>query len=310
MPNFIARSIRKIKGVFTAIASFFRRLFNFRSRKPSKYTYTVSSDDITAIITDKSNPKSYMSEMVHALNTVDPENNLFEVDLNRFDSVVFNSTQVYPAYDLTTLEGKITLINDKLIDHELTMDQMKSSLAFLTQKLPQAVIMVLYGVFTGSHFLAEDGESELKVEGSCISLTYDINIYVTSNDELTDEDIERKRSGSGKHQLNVLTTATIDLSKLTVDGNNNIQLANNAMIQEATIKALNNKFDLDLTKIEKKLHEKILVNSSEEVVATLPLAETLAKKKLLTPNFSNLQEPPSESLSNSQPASSPPENKI
>lgn len=307
MPSFITRGIDRIKGVFTAIAGFFARLFNFFKRKPRKYTYTVSSDDVTTSVEDESNPKNYISDMVQALKIVDPNNNLFKADLNRFSSVVFNSTEIYPAYDLTTLEGRTTLINDKLIEHGLTMDRMKASLAFLTQSLPLAVLIVLHRVFNGRNFLSENGDSELKVDGDRISLTWDLNIYVTANNaEITDEDMERKKTGSGKHQLNLLTVATIDLSKFTVDNNNNIQLASNAITQEATIKIINNKFNLDLTKIDKKLHEKIPVNSNEEVAATPPLAETLAKKNLLTHNFSNLQEPSTtESPSNVQTTPSP-----
>jgi hypothetical protein len=285
MPSFITWSIQSIKGVFSAIAGVFTRFFDLFRKKPRKYTYSVSNDDITSVLA-KSHPKGYISDIVQSLKIVDPDNDIFEGDLNRFTSVVFDSTQIFPAYDLTNLEGRNALVNDKLLEYGLTMDQMKPALSFLTQRLPQYVVMVLYGTFPGRHFLADNGESKFKVSGSCLSLTYDLGIYVTATEIITFEDTEKKESG--QYQLNLLTTATIDLAKLTViDGK--IQPGSNAITQTATITIINKQFDLNLRAIDKKLHEEIQTIPNEIVAAvpTTPLADTLAKKNLLTPGFSS-----------------------
>jgi len=291
MPSFITWGVQKIKGLFAAIGRFFRGFFGWFNKKPTIYTYKVSSDDITTIITDLSHPKSYVAEMVYALKTVDPSDTEFMADLNRFDKFTFNSAQIYP-------DGRNALINDTLKEYALTREQMMPTLTYLTQKLPQAVLLVLHGIFANRHFLASNGNSELKINGSNISLTWDLHIHVTATEKITEQDVELRKAGP--YQLALSTTVTIDLSKLT---------DHNAIVQTTTIQVLNKNLNLDLAAIDKKLHEEIIDRPSETTGTAPPLANTLTKKNLLTPGFSSLEQQTSEAPPKS-PTPAPPENKI
>jgi hypothetical protein len=284
MPSFIAWGIRRVKSAFAAVARFFSWLFGVLRRKPRTYTYTVSSDDVRYAVEADKDPRHYVSQIIHDLNNVTSSDRDFMADLGRIDIMVLNSSDIYPAYDLKTLEGRNTLITDTLAKFDLTRDQMMPALTSLSQILPQAVVKVLYGLFPTRHFLATTGGSEFKIDANRISLKYESNVQVTNDLNITQEDIELKNSGQG--QLNILTVVTIDLSKLH-KVNSKIECDSDAITQTATLTILNDMLDLDFAVIDKQLHKKIEVfNKSVEAVTTI--GSKLTKKTVLTLGFSNL----------------------
>ncbi len=283
MMKFITRSIQTLKNMFTAVGSFFTWLTGLFRKKERVHTYSFSSDDVPHRVNNlkDSDPRYYISEMVHCLNYGNAKDTAFQNDLPRFTTVVLKSEAINPTYDLRTAEGRTTLVDDTITKYGLTNSQIMPTLGFLSQFLPQSLIMVLHGLHPNRQFIPTDGTSELKVNAGRISLKYDFEAYVTSSTEVTAEDIQSRNAG--KSQIKISTIATIDLKKLHVV-NDKIERDSNAITHSTTIK-INNKLDLDLSAIEEKLHEKIEPDTTQAVT---PLVHTLTRKKVLTRNLSKV----------------------
>lgn len=288
MPSFITWMVNAVKRVVATITGFFAQIFNFFRNKPVIYTissddninrgnknpieysYSVSSDDIDESITDAASPRKYVSDIIDSLNS-DKECNQFMVDLHRVDKMRFEPTYISQVYDLAKYSiGRKDLVDDTLISFNLTMERMRPTLDFFSQTMPHDILSMLHELYPNRHFLSSNIGSELKISGNCISLRYDLNVYVTKDREITAENIDAKNQQEG--QLNISTTATLDLSKLQIE-NDNITLVpnSNAIIHATTMTVPENNLYLDFTRIDRKMHEE-----------KHPTYSTLIKKKIMT----------------------------